>query len=93
MGGRGGAAGDREPSSLNAPTRAGADATISDVGGLGDVRCFALTPSHPLSVLRGDDGHHERRRGDCFERREVDFLLQPLIYGGGLRSEPSGRCA
>ena len=70
-------------------------ATISYVGGLGDVRCCALAPSHPLSVLRGDDGDHERRRGDYFERREgeVDFLLQPLIYGGGLRSEPSGRCA
>ena len=70
-------------------------ATISYVGGLCDVRCRALDHSHPLSVLRGDDGHHERRRGDYFERREgeVDFLLQPLIYGGGLRSEPSGRCA
>ena len=49
--------------------------TISDVGGLGDVRCCALAPSHPLSVHRGGDGHHERRRGDNFERCEVDFLL------------------
>ena len=49
--------------------------TIEYVGGLGDVRCFALAPSHPLSVRRGDDGHHERRRGGNFERREVDFLL------------------
>ena len=40
-----------------------------------DVRCRALDHSHPLSVLRDDDGHHERRRGDYFERREVDFLL------------------
>jgi hypothetical protein len=40
-----------------------------------DVLRFALAHSHPLSVLRDDDGHHERRRGDYFERREVDFLL------------------
>ena len=40
-----------------------------------DIRCCALDHSHPLSVLRGDDGHHERRRGGYFERREVDFLL------------------
>ena len=50
-------------------------ATISYVGGLCDVGCFAPDHSHPLSVLRGDDGHHERRRGGYFERREVDFLL------------------
>ena len=68
-------------------------ATISYVGGLCDVRCFALAHSHPLSVLRDDDGHHERRRGDYFERREVDFLLSRLIGRGGLRSEWSERCA
>ena len=43
----------------------------------GRMRCLLLCKahSHPLSVRRGDDGHHERRRGDYFERREVDFLL------------------
>ena len=48
---------------------------ISDVGGR--MRCLLLCKahSHPLSVRRGDDGHHERRRGGYFERREVDFLL------------------
>ena len=50
-------------------------ATISYVGGLCDAGCYAPDHSHPLSVLRDDDGHHERRRGDYFERREVDFLL------------------
>ena len=48
---------------------------ISDVGGLCDAGCCAPDHSHPLSVRRGDDGDHERRRGDYFERREVDFLL------------------
>ena len=50
-------------------------ATISYVGGLCDAGCYAPDHSHPLSVLRDDDGHHERRRDDYFERREVDFLL------------------
>ena len=48
---------------------------VSYVGGLCDVRCRALDHSHPLSVLRDDDDYHERRRGDYFKRREVDFLL------------------
>ena len=43
--------------------------------GLCDVLRFALTHSHPLSVLRDYDDYHERRRGDYFKRREVDFLL------------------
>ena len=49
--------------------------STADGGALCDVRCRALDHIHPLSVLRDDDGHHERRRGDYFERREVDFLL------------------
>ena len=40
-----------------------------------EVERYERVASHPLSVLRDDDGHHERRRGDYFERREVDFLL------------------
>ena len=42
---------------------------------LGDSVDGTRRHSHPLSVLRDDDGHNERRRGDYFERREVDFLL------------------
>ena len=40
-----------------------------------DAGCYAPDHSHPLSVLRDDDDYHERRRGDYFKRREVDFLL------------------
>ena len=50
------------------------DSTARDFN-LCDAGCYAPDHSHPLSVLRDDDGHHERRRDDYFERREVDFLL------------------
>ena len=48
---------------------------VSYVGGLCDAGCYAPDHSHSLSVLRDDDDYHERRRGDYFTRREVDFLL------------------
>ena len=70
-----------------------APSPISYVGGLCDAGCYAPDHSHPLSVLRDDDDYHERRRGDYFKRREVDFLLSRLIGRGGLRSEWSERYA